>query len=116
MNDSNNGPDELRVNVPFGSATLKSRLLRRPDLLLAIILALVSTTLAVVVMHLRDVREDDKALREIILQGISDLTKEQRRTTEAQQELNYIITLPQEKRERLNLDKPESLRRKLRPE
>lgn len=35
------------------------------------------------------------------------------RSVEVQQEMNYILTLSQEKRERLNLAMPESMRRKV---
>jgi len=48
-----------------------------------------------------------------VTSALESLRLEQKKTTEAQIELNYIQTLSQKEKENLKLDMPESLRKKL---
>ena len=65
-------------------------------------------------LHAAAVSASDAKYREEVIAAFRDLASRQDRTTEAQNEMNYIATLTQQQKEALKIGMPESLKRKLR--
>ena len=106
------GPKEVSVELPGG---IKGRV---QGYHLGNILQLVmAAVLTAATMILYDLRQEAKASGEKTSKQVSEEHDKLRisidRGAEAQEELNYIITLSTEDRERLGLGMPESLRKKL---
>ena len=123
MADDNNG--EIGAKLPYFAFSIKGKQINTLVVIAflfgVVLLIAEGVNLAFTWKHSEAVTSSDAELRKetaaalgALKDGQSGILVEQRKTTEAQQELNYITTLSQEKREKLNLQMPDSLRKKLR--
>lgn len=98
---SDNG--EVGIKTPVGTLYAKGKIFRIEHLIMILALIIISGHAVMAYVEWNDGK--------LAMKELQNLQKE---TTNAQYEMNYIITLPQGKRESLNLAMPESLRAKIR--
>jgi hypothetical protein len=105
------GGKEVGIETPVGKLNIKGYHLGN------VLQFIIAGALIVIVLTLMDVRTEAKETAK----NLASTTKLEHdnlgaaltRSVEVQQEMNYILTLSPERRERLNLAMPESMRRKI---
>lgn len=102
--------EELQVDIAGQKVNYKG--MHLGNLLQIVIVAAVA--LGVYILH--EMRGEAKAASAVTQQEHGKLGDAVEKGTEAQVEMNYILTLSPEAREKLNLRMPESLRKKVRRE
>jgi hypothetical protein len=102
---------EVNVETPFGKFGAKGYHLGN---VLQFIIAIAIVVGVITLMDFRtEAKETAKALAATTKEEHTHLGAALIRSVEVQQEMNYILTLSPERRERLNLAMPESMRRKM---
>ncbi len=108
MTDHENGRRQtIRIPVPWGSGYIEIRGI-------SVITSLTFTVVCMIGVMLyahENIRDKDE---DALVMRMDQLSARQQETTEAQRELNYIMTLTPEQRARLNLEMPDSLRKRMR--
>ena len=84
--------------------------IRGISVLLTLLLAATVASGIILYFHEKEMLVFEDGLRQIL----EDSNKQQKEMNKRQEEMNYILTLPTDKRERLNLEMPDSLRQRLR--
>jgi len=96
----------VELSLPWG-ASIK---IRGISMLLTLVLVAVVAVGVISYFHERETLSFEDGIRQILM----DMNKQQKAMTDREAEMNYILTLPADKREKLNLEMPDSLRNKLR--